>query len=857
MPSDPQRALSQSWWWVAAGVVANALVVVVDLATDHTVVMGALILGPFVAALGARPLQVAGLGVLSAALAIALGPANDIFGETDHVVRVLIVVGGCIGATLLAYVRQARERDLERAEPAALDALRMAFALEAGEMGTWRWDLETGRVEWDARLEAHYGLEPGAFDGRFETYTSLLHDDDRDRVLAVVRDGMEHGTSWRFDHRVVWPDGSEHWLEGRGEPVRDASGTITGGTGVSINVDARYRAAAERALLLEAERRARKESERSTRALQQLSELTLALAGAATTDQVAVTIVHHGIQALDADTGWFGSLDHSTGHIITRAHEGYVDETIARYLAIPADDTTTPAAEALASGTAIYIETPEARVARYPQLQPVEAQGAFAVIPVAILDDAPGVLAFGFHENRAFSEDDRRYVAAVVEACTQALRRASLLEAEQESRARLRTVLDFSEQLAALDDPNAVIRTTARFAATRLGRYAIAYATQPDGTLRRAAVVHADTTRQGILADLAAREIDVHETIAKVAETGIGVYFSVSAEGVIGRRDGSSLDDEARALLEQLKPVSGLVVAMKVSGRTHGVVVIGDDRPVPLGVADLELAADLGRRAASALERAQLWQLSQLQLAAEQHMVDVLQESIVPERLPTIPGIDIAAVYRPADTIVDVGGDWYDAFSLEGCPLVLVVGDVAGHGIDAASLMGRVRNGLRAYAVDEPDPAQLLRRVHGLLRALDPDSMVTAVVASYDPGTRVLTWARAGHPPPLLCDRHGRTRFLEDVNATPLGTLGKNFSSARVELDEGALVVLYTDGLIERRDHLIDDGLAWLAERTRALCTESADAICRSLVEHSFASTPSTDDICVLVMRVTASEPGT
>ncbi|MGH8978919.1 MAG: PAS domain-containing protein, partial [Acidimicrobiia bacterium] len=386
MPADTPRAYSQSWWWVAAGLAVNGLVIVADLLTDDTIVMGALILGPFVAALGARPVQVTGLGVLSVGLAIALGPANDIFGETDHVVRVLIILGGCVGATLLAYVRQARERDLERAEPAALDALRMAFALDAGDMGTWRWDLATGRVEWDARLEAQYGLEPGTFDGRFETYTSLLHAGDRDRVLAAVREGMERGTSWRFDHRVLWPDGSEHWLEGRGEPVRDATGTICGGTGISMNVDARYRAAAERALLLEAERRARQQAERSTRALQQLSELTLSLSAAATTDEVAVTIVHHGMQALDADTGWFGSLDNSTGHILTRAHAGHPDETIDRYLAIPAEDTETPAAEALATGAAIYIENPEARVARFPQLQPVEAHGAFAVIPVATLD---------------------------------------------------------------------------------------------------------------------------------------------------------------------------------------------------------------------------------------------------------------------------------------------------------------------------------------------------------------------------------------------------------------------------------------------------------------------------------------
>ena len=597
-------------------------------------------------------------------------------------------------------------------------------------------------------------------------------------------------------------------------------------------------------------------AERSTRALQRLSELTLTLSGAATTDEVAVTIVHHGMQALDADTGWFGALDGTTGHIITRAHEGYPADVIERYLAIPADNTTTPVAESLATGRAIYVESPEDRIARYPHLRPAEIHGAFAVVPVAVHDEAPSVLAFGFHEDRTFGDDDRRYIAAVVEACTQALRRAALFEAEQRSRDRLRTVLDFSEQLAGLDDPEAVLATTARFAATRLGRYATAFATEPDGTLRRAAAVHSDSDRQHLLEELATRDVDAPETIAKVAETGIGVCFpGLTDDPLFTVSERARFDDTTRALVEELGPVSGLVVAMRVSGRTRGVVVIGDDRPFPLGHADLELATDLGRRAASALERAQLWQLSQRQLAAEHHMVEVLQESIVPERLPEIDGVELAAVYRPADVIVDVGGDWYDAFTVDEGPLVLVVGDVAGHGIEAASLMGRVRNGLRAYAVDGSDPAVLLRRVHELLRALDPDSMVTAVVACYDPSTRVLTWSRAGHPPPLVCDADGTTRFLDDVNATPLGTMGKNFASARVDLTEGSLLVLYTDGLIERRDHLIDEGLAWLAERTSALCREPAQNICRMLVDHSFSSSPSADDICVLVLRVALREP--
>ena len=287
-------------------------------------------------------------------------------------------------------------------------------------------------------------------------------------------------------------------------------------------------------------------AERSARALEQLSELTLALAGAPTTDEVAVLIVHHGMQALDADTGWFGSLDGTTGHIITRAHEGYPRDIIERYLAIPADRTTNPAAEVLATGAPIYVESPEDRIARYPHLVP-EARGAFAAIPVAVLEEAPGVLAFGFNEDRSFGDDDRRYIAAVVEACTQALRRVSLFEAEQRSRARLRTVLDFSEQLAVLDDPAAVLEATARFAATRLGTYAATYAAESDGTLRRAALVHSDAARQPVLEELAARDVDASETIAKVAETGIGVCFpGLTDEPLLAAAARERLDDETR-----------------------------------------------------------------------------------------------------------------------------------------------------------------------------------------------------------------------------------------------------------------------------------------------------------------------
>ena len=105
-----------------------------------------------------------------------------------------------------------------------------------------------------------------------------------------------------------------------------------------------------------------------------------------------------------------------------------------------------------------------------------------------------------------------------------------------------------------------------------------------------------------------------------------------------------------------------------------------------------------------------------------------------------------------------------------------------------------------------------------------------------------------------MCEADGTTRFLDDVNATPLGTFGKNFATAQVTLTDGALLVLYTDGLIERRERLIDEGLDWLAARTRTSRNEPLDDLCASLVDRSFASSPSADDICVLALRVSSAE---
>jgi serine phosphatase RsbU (regulator of sigma subunit) len=348
----------------------------------------------------------------------------------------------------------------------------------------------------------------------------------------------------------------------------------------------------------------------------------------------------------------------------------------------------------------------------------------------------------------------------------------------------------------------------------------------------------------------------------------------VVAQRVVGRgepvvlpappgEDASFLDDPMiRKVLEDLEWTSGMAIPMVAGGRVIGMLAIGDDRPLRMGPDEVELALDLARRGASAYERARLLRASQERsesalresqerLAAEHRLVALLQKSILPDALPRLPGVELAACYHPAESGVDVGGDWYDAFEVDDGGVVIMIGDVAGHGVEAATLMGRVRNAGRAFAVEDPDPASILTRLDHLLRVLDRHAMVTAIAAYLDPATRTLSWARAGHPPPLLCPPNGAgPSYLTNIGGTPLGTASRDYVRATETLSPDSLLVLFTDGLVERREVSIDEGLGWLASRVQRSRRGDLDALCQALIDERYRERPTEDDICVIALRV-------
>ncbi len=260
---------------------------------------------------------------------------------------------------------------------------------------------------------------------------------------------------------------------------------------------------------------------------------------------------------------------------------------------------------------------------------------------------------------------------------------------------------------------------------------------------------------------------------------------------------------------------------------------------------DLAFVTEVAARAAVGLRNASEYE-------REREVAERLQRMMLPA-LNAPPEVTLAARYRPATTGVNIGGDWFDGFTRPDGSVVLAVGDVTGHGLDAAVIMGKLQHALRAYATEGHGPATTLRLAHRLLGGWRSSLLASAVVVDLDLATGRMRWASAGHLPVLLTDPDGTVQMLERAKS-PL--LGVPFPIEPVEheirIEPGARLLLYTDGLVERRTELIDTGLATLAKvfgATRGLRPEAAGD--RVLAE-MLRGTEQEDDVCLLLCHWTA-----
>jgi serine phosphatase RsbU (regulator of sigma subunit) len=247
-------------------------------------------------------------------------------------------------------------------------------------------------------------------------------------------------------------------------------------------------------------------------------------------------------------------------------------------------------------------------------------------------------------------------------------------------------------------------------------------------------------------------------------------------------------------------------------------------------------------------------QAALLREAEQRSAAELLQRSLLPTHLPEVPGVALAARTVPGSADQQVGGDWYDVLTLPTGEVCLVVGDVVGHDLPAAALMGQVRNALRAYALEDPSPTTILGRVNRAACLLDASDLTTCICVVLDPATMTVRWSSAGHPPPLALSSTGRGRLLDGEPGPPLGVdPGARYPQHETRLRPGQNLLLYTDGLVERRGATIDDGLSAL--RQVVVPRSNPQEMCDRVIAALPNDTSHRDDVTCLLLHVEPQHP--
>ncbi|WP_371667707.1 SpoIIE family protein phosphatase [Streptomyces sp. NBC_00289] len=338
---------------------------------------------------------------------------------------------------------------------------------------------------------------------------------------------------------------------------------------------------------------------------------------------------------------------------------------------------------------------------------------------------------------------------------------------------------------------------------------------------------------------------------ARVVQRFDGLPLAEQTPGTQVLKTGVPAFFESRQQLERLYPAryaapddfaAWAYLPLIASGRPVGTCVLAYADPHPFPADERAVLTSLGGLIAQALERAQLYD-------AKHQLAHGLQEALLPHSLPPLPGIEAAARYLPATQGMDIGGDFYDLVPTQGVAAA-VIGDVQGHNVTAAGLMGQIRTAVRAYTTVGQAPQDVMRSTNRLLLDLGSDLFASCLYLRLDPARGRAVMARAGHPPPLLRRPDGRVRVLDLAGGPLLGIDDSaTYPTTEVELAPGSVLVLYTDGLIEAPGVDLEDALADLGQRLAEAGERPLDELADHLVRNSVATQERIDDVALLLLR--------
>jgi signal transduction histidine kinase/FixJ family two-component response regulator len=383
------------------------------------------------------------------------------------------------------------------------------------------------------------------------------------------------------------------------------------------------------------------------------------------------------------------------------------------------------------------------------------------------------------------------------------------------------------------------------------------YLVKPFSTIELIARVRSNLTASRAREEAALQAARRAERLGQLVQAGIRVAACVEPDEVLEALAGEAcrlfdahevlvVDDEGHERTSGTLRTGSADHAVQVDLAGEGSIRLLLPMTAEFDAEDRALCEQLAVVGAAALARARLHQ-------AEHRALRRLQACLLPRELPTHPSLQLAVRYLPANTTADIGGDWYDVISLPGGRLAAVVGDVVGHGMEAAAAMSSLRNVLRAFLIEGDDAGRALARMHELANRTGAGLTATLCCAIIDPAAGIGDWASAGHPPPLLVGSDGTAAYLEaGPNQQPALGVGTRPAATQSGLvvAPGEMLLLYTDGLVERRDRA--DGVA-LLQRRRPCDGIDLDTYCDALIDELAPIEVRRDDVALLALRRTPS----
>lgn len=678
-------------------------------------------------------------------------------------------------------------------------------------------DAEGTITSWNPAAERIYGYSAEEAIGRSIAMLIPGHrrGEERqilDRVLAGKR--VDH-----YETERVTKDGRMLVVSLTVSPIRDEEGRIAGASVIARDIT---------------------RSHRLRELTARLQDVTSALSRELRSENVVEVILDQLVAGLGADAGAIGVVEGGEVALVgTAGHSSAVSE----WKRFPLD-ADLPMTWAIRTGKAVWAESPGELVHRFPALAQAEIRfPTVVVLPLVVAGEAFGAMSLSFASSHQFDLEERSLIVVATQQAAYALGRARMFETQRAAAEREGFLARAGELLAESLDPDHTLTQLADLVVHHVADWCGIEMLGEDGQMRNVAVAHVDADRVELARQLRERyptDPDARVGSANVIRSGVSELHPEVTDEMLAA---AAQDEEHLRALRELGLRSAMVVPLRARGRVFGAITLVSSNPDRrYGESDLRLAEDLARRASLAVDNAMLFR-------REHEAALTLQRSLLPQALPSLPGIEFEACYEPATAGYEVGGDWYEVVALEDATVGVTIGDVAGKGIRAGSVMGRVRQALRAYVLEGHGPRDALMRAHRVMKELGRQEMATVFHLHYEPARGIARYVRAGHPPGLLRPPGGAVVELWGEGTPALGILDEiDCREHEVEIPPGSLLLLYTDGLIERRRGDLSGEL----ERLKRLFAEAPPgaAACLEWISSMVGTDPIPDDVAMVAMSV-------